>query len=422
MKKTAVLLFFAFYSLFAQNNQNITLLGEFPIYKSTDVYATTDYAFVVSYDNSTDYGKLRILNVSDPSAVSEISSYGSSGNFSPVSIFVSGNYAYAGSSTPDFRIFDITDLSNPQLLSTYEEYGNDIEVIGNTAYLASLTAGLIILNVSNKNNPNEIGYLEPGGDALAIFVKDNLAYLAYGDYGLRIIDISNPNDPKEVANYDTPDYCYDVYVSGNYIFLSDYNSLLILDGSNLSSISQVAEFSPYSINQVIVKDNFAYLADRGYGIRILDISNISSPEEVGYYKISGGSFKLDIVDNKIYSVNYDGLTILQNDLLTDIDANKPLIRDFYLSQNYPNPFNPSTTIKYSIPTSSPLANGRTEEGFVTLKVYDALGREVATLVNEAKSPGYYSVNFNAVNLPSGLYYYRLTAGEFSQTKKMILMK
>lgn len=94
------------------------------------------------------------------------------------------------------------------------------------------------------------------------------------------------------------------------------------------------------------------------------------------------------------------------------------IKDFYvlteyiLNQNYPNPFNPSASIKYQIP----------EMSFVTVKVYDVLGNEISTLVNEEKQMGRYEVEFNAVNLPSGVYFYRLQAGDFIETKKMILMK
>jgi hypothetical protein len=87
-------------------------------------------------------------------------------------------------------------------------------------------------------------------------------------------------------------------------------------------------------------------------------------------------------------------------------------KEFSLSQNYPNPFNPSTTINFSI--------SQTEK--VNLKIYDVLGREVATLVNEQKAPGNYEVKFNAGNFASGMYLYRLQAGDFVQTKKMILMK
>lgn len=86
--------------------------------------------------------------------------------------------------------------------------------------------------------------------------------------------------------------------------------------------------------------------------------------------------------------------------------------DFELNQNYPNPFNPSTTINFSIPV----------EAFVTLDVYNAIGQKVASLVNEDKSAGTYNVDFNASNLTSGIYFYKISAGNFTETKKMILMK
>ena len=92
--------------------------------------------------------------------------------------------------------------------------------------------------------------------------------------------------------------------------------------------------------------------------------------------------------------------------------NKNISESFALEQNYPNPFNPSTTIRYQIPTA----------GIVTLKIYDVLGNEVATLVNEEKSAGSYEVNFNASSLASGIYFYKIQAGSFVQTKKMILLK
>ncbi len=85
---------------------------------------------------------------------------------------------------------------------------------------------------------------------------------------------------------------------------------------------------------------------------------------------------------------------------------------YILAQNYPNPFNPSTNIRFSI----------TEPSFVSLKIYNILGKEVADLVSETKPAGNYEVNFNAKNLSSGVYFYQLTTGSFSETKKMILSK
>lgn len=91
---------------------------------------------------------------------------------------------------------------------------------------------------------------------------------------------------------------------------------------------------------------------------------------------------------------------------------KNLFDSYHLSQNYPNPFNPSTEISYNLPKPC----------FVTLKIYDILGRETMTLINEKKSAGTYKVNFNALGLKSGVYFYELKAGEFCEKKKMILLK
>jgi hypothetical protein len=89
------------------------------------------------------------------------------------------------------------------------------------------------------------------------------------------------------------------------------------------------------------------------------------------------------------------------------------IPDCYsLDQNYPNPFNPETKIEFSLPKSS----------IVNLTIFDLLGREVAVLVNEEKQAGIYSVTWKATNVSSGLYFYKLQAGEFQTTKKMILMR
>ena len=108
-----------------------------------------------------------------------------------------------------------------------------------------------------------------------------------------------------------------------------------------------------------------------------------------------------------------------SDSATGIENNFPPLKDFKLYQNYPNPFNPTTKIKYQIPASLNPSQGGT---FVQLIVYDILGREVTVLVNEEKQPGVYESVFDGSNLPSSIYLYRLTAGEYSETKKLVLLK
>jgi len=125
----------------------------------------------------------------------------------------------------------------------------------------------------------------------------------------------------------------------------------------------------------------------------------------------------DLLDEEIWYVCGGRLSnsiVLKttNGGIASVENEEEIPTNFLLSQNFPNPFNPITTIKYQIP----------EISFVTLKVYDVLGSEVVTLVNEEKNIGSYEVEFNGISLPSGIYFYRLQAGSFVETKKMVLMK
>ncbi|MEO8209967.1 MAG: T9SS type A sorting domain-containing protein, partial [bacterium] len=148
------------------------------------------------------------------------------------------------------------------------------------------------------------------------------------------------------------------------------------------------------------------------------------------YKISksvdGGETWTDhtgILDNQlVYDLKFDGNSqllaatqsgIYRLDAPTIITQTGNNIPDkFLLRQNYPNPFNPSTVISYSL----------IENRFTTLKIFDAVGKQVATLVNENQISGTYSVKFNAGNYPSGVYFYRLDAGNFSDVKTMVIIK
>ncbi|MBS1550469.1 MAG: T9SS type A sorting domain-containing protein [Bacteroidetes bacterium] len=131
-------------------------------------------------------------------------------------------------------------------------------------------------------------------------------------------------------------------------------------------------------------------------------------------------FAMPIGTNKVRFVAKSGfgnnlyIDDITSGLITGIN-NTPITMTpdrFELSQNYPNPFNPSTKISFSIPKQS----------FVSLKIYDMLGKEVSQLVSEVKTPGVYSIDFNALNLSSGAYFYQLKAGEFSDIKRMVLIK
>ena len=127
----------------------------------------------------------------------------------------------------------------------------------------------------------------------------------------------------------------------------------------------------------------------------------------------GGSYEYEISYLKNWIINRLNWMDEELDFIDDVsEKGKPVANNYYLFQNYPNPFNPSTMIKYKIP----------ESGLVTIKVYDALGREIATLVNEEKPVGSYEIKFDGSNLSSGVYFYRLNFDSFISIKKMILLK
>lgn len=138
--------------------------------------------------------------------------------------------------------------------------------------------------------------------------------------------------------------------------------------------------------------------------------NSNSPKLYNYIdtKISSGKYFY-----RLKQIDIDGS--FEYSKIVEIDLGLPT--EFELSQNFPNPFNPSTTIKYSIPNEETL-----HAMPVQLKVYDVLGKEITTLVNEEKEAGTYTIEFNAKNLPSGMYFYRLETSNFVRTIKMSLVK
>ena len=130
-----------------------------------------------------------------------------------------------------------------------------------------------------------------------------------------------------------------------------------------------------------------------------------------------------------------GRDLISYKKVTDVDINIEAVNCYKLFNNYPNPFNPTTVIGYTIPSSVksnkskinsqnglPVSGVGGDGGNVQLKVYDILGKEIATLVNSIQNPGYHEIEFNASNLANGVYFYRLQSGTYVQTKKMILLK
>lgn len=142
-----------------------------------------------------------------------------------------------------------------------------------------------------------------------------------------------------------------------------------------------------------------------------DLHEISSKRHwMATAEYRGGLYVVGGIDSIAIAVDIVEEIVPQGTAGVNTESKVP--EEYILAQNYPNPFNPATLIRYQIP----------ESGEVTLKIFDLLGHEVAMIVNEYKTAGTYEVEFNAVESPSGVYFYQLKSGDFIQTRKMLLLK
>lgn len=216
------------------------------------------------------------------------------------------------------------------------------------------------------------------------------------------------------------------YVGSQYIIkvdTSQFRPMSVNISGNLTYNLNIAPSGIISISATVPNNGIIVISDTGSGTEIAKVVI------KGQRRGSGNSQELITWRNgpenpftKIFAfyagsnvniTNPENHFFLNTTTGTETGNSQTILpKDFKLTQNYPNPFNPNTDIKFSIP----------QKTMVKIKVFDITGKEVATLVNEVKTAGYYPVAFNASNLPSGAYFYRLEAGSFIETKKMLLIK
>jgi hypothetical protein len=201
-----------------------------------------------------------------------------------------------------------------------------------------------------------------------------------------------------------------------YLAASDLKSV----NNNLTDIGITNISSALSLFETTLVNNDSELI-------YISEENFDSPKGSGVWSKPDGKGEFIYIASRPYNLNYSDIrTNLQYILVENLGElvevamvdKTPL--NFSLSQNYPNPFNPLTKINYAVP--QPISYQLSTQQNVILKVFDVLGREITTLVNEAKQPGNYEVIFDASNLSSGIYYYKITSGNFAKTKKMVVLK
>ena len=237
-----------------------------------------------------------------------------------------------------------------------------------------------------------------------------------------VVAFENVNDTTVIANIgDLNNYLYTTTFTPNevsdLVFSIAYgtNDSLeainaLTDGSNISFTLELVDANTNEIistldSFVFDENNICSYGEQSYNINMQGIGNRNVKLRAISYTSFNGSYNLANI--------YAESNILGKNNSRELSFNGgSVITTYDLYQNYPNPFNPSTTIKFQIP----------KDGIVTLKVYDILGNELSTLINEQKTQGRYEINFNASSLASGVYVYKLQAGEYISSKKMILLR
>jgi hypothetical protein len=286
------------------NGANVSLFGK-PIiinscienFHSCGIFVEGDYAYLGSFHFGIN-GGLRIIDISNKEHSFEVGFYDTPDWTYDVAI--KGNYAYvaAGMGKTGLRIIDITDKTHPFEVGFYNPpdvlgvpFG--VYVLGDYAYVAAGTHGLRIIDITDKAHPFEVGFYDPKGMSHGVYhdvyVLENYAYVAATVDGLRIIDVTDKAHPFEVGFYDnTLDYAKNLYISEDYAYVANScygpnDGLRIINITDKAHPFEVGFYNmPGQANDVYISGDYAYVTDYGKGLRVINISDKVHPFEVGF--------------------------------------------------------------------------------------------------------------------------------------------
>ncbi|MFZ0545581.1 MAG: hypothetical protein WAM60_09085 [Candidatus Promineifilaceae bacterium] len=291
---------------------------------------------------------LHIYDVSNSAAISLL---GETDTIGSSDLAVVGNYAYVAASAAGLQVVDISNLSQPEIVGSYDVFSVTTNVVikGSLAFLSVTNSGLVIVDISDKAKPEIIGQFNSAGYANAVVVDGNYAYIADWEDGLRIVDISDPTQPTEVGYYDGLEV-WNVAVSGNLAYAVDFDSALhILDVSNPAS-PQLLGMLPLSgyIWEVALDGNYLYIANEDNGVRVVDVSDPTQPVEVGSYPTLN-ALDVQVKDGLAYvaSADWDG-----GFLILDVsNPAQPTLVNQYNPNGWFHPFNVNVSGIYAYLTT-----------------------------------------------------------------------
>lgn len=457
MKKILLLLLLIFTALnitqtYSQlSNKNMRLLAN-----KNDHFTSTLYSAVWGYTDihGKEYAIIGCPNgtafydISDTANIVECDFLpGLTSSWREMKVF--GKYAYIVSEAPGsgLQIVNLKYLPDSvSLISTYTFSGytrtHTISQSGPYLYMNGgdyLTGGIFVLDLTQnpaapvKRGDWEVEYIHD-----CRIVNDTIWGAGIFDGNIYVIDATNKNSLVMINSWlNLPDpgpHNTALSSDGNFLFVTDEiggpspRLLKVWDVNDVMNPVQAATWQPTGITTSIVHNietygNLSVIAHYTAGVRVVNISNPANPVEIAWYDTypsnNGNTYDgcwgvYMFPSGKIAaSDRQTGLYVLKIDSALVGNINHQNIpKQYSLKQNYPNPFNPVTKIEYSLPKNS----------YTTLKIYDISGREVGLIVDKSEVAGTHSVTYDASHLSSGIYFYTLKSGDFTETKRMVLIK
>ena len=284
---------------------------------ATGIFVKDSYAYVADgYFQTQDQGGLLIYDISDPTTPTQTGKL-STPQGGPNEVVVIDEYAYIANGQDGLLIADISNPAAPYRVGSYgTSYACDLAVRDNYAYIADRTGGLVIIDHSFKQFPAQVGAYDTDGEAWGIELIGDLAYIADFDFGLQIIDVSNPNFPVKVGELDTDDESMKVTIVDDRAYIADNrNGLVVADVSVAATPQQSGHFETAGmVMDVELADGYVYVGNENQ-IFILEASDVTHPEAVGFYEATGNGegdgIRMDVVGDHCYIANGEaGLVIL----------------------------------------------------------------------------------------------------------------
>lgn len=408
-----------------EDSLNVRLVGSWPSGPSyaVAVDGERDIVFVLSSVDS-----VFILDVSNPANPERLSAFHAIFGWNRYDLYYQENYLYVVEPSL-MRIVSVENPRNPVDVGevSYEcgVYLQGVTVEDTIAYISEDNTGGVgciqIASIAVPSNPLYLGEtLQLDGTPWQIAIDDSLAYAAIED-GLLILSISDPSNLYEVGRF--RGYFIDGVSLKDTIAYLTPEDIHIVSMANPSDPIELGSFStPGEAYNLVINNDLIFLADGSGGLRVILITDPSELMEVGYYQ-SGYAQEVAYYEPYVYVAMGEGLFILEyfDPTLIDGKGGEDISppNTFVLSQNFPNPFNPSTTIDYSVPVGKPLQ--------IKLEIFDLRGRFIRNLVDEVKHSGHCSVHWDGKDekgreVCSGTYLYRIIVGEFTSTKKMLILR